>query len=103
MSVTTIIVTTVVGALIGGITNTIAIKMLFHPYEAKYLFGKRIPLTPGVVPMRRKEASKKLGNIITENLLTPDVFGEKLKSKETDKVIDLFRDKQQELMEKEIF
>lgn len=101
MSVTTIIVTTVVGALIGGITNTIAIKMLFHPYEAKYLFGKRIPLTPGVVPMRRKEASKKLGNIITEYLLTPDVFVEKLKSKESEKFIDLFIDKQIETIEKE--
>ncbi|CAM3438291.1 DUF445 family protein [Nosocomiicoccus ampullae] len=101
MSVTTIIVTTVVGALIGGITNTIAIKMLFHPYEAKYLFGKRIPLTPGVVPMRRKEASKKLGNIITEYLLTPDVFVEKLKSKESEKFIDLFIDKQIEIIEKE--
>lgn len=101
MSVTTIIVTTVVGALIGGITNTIAIKMLFHPYEAKYLFGKRIPLTPGVVPMRRKEASKKLGNIITEYLLTPEVFVEKLKSKESEKFIDLFIDKQIETIEKE--
>jgi len=101
MSVTTIIVTTVVGALIGGITNTIAIKMLFHPYEAKYLFGKRIPLTPGVVPTRRKEASKKLGNIITEYLLTPDVFVEKLKSKESEKFIDLFIDKQIETIEKE--
>ena len=54
MSVTTIIVTTVVGALIGGITNTLAIKMLFHPYEAKHLFGKRVPLTPGVVPIEKK-------------------------------------------------
>lgn len=101
MSVTTIIITTIVGALIGGITNTIAIKMLFHPYEAKYIFGKRIPLTPGVVPMRRDEASKKLGNIITGYLLTPEVFVEKLQSKESQKFMDLFIDRQIQTIEED--
>ena len=38
------------GALIGYITNWLAVKMLFRPREAKYLFGHRIPFTPGVIP-----------------------------------------------------
>lgn len=90
-----------IGALIGGLTNTIAIKMLFRPYEAKYLFGKRLPFTPGVIPLRRDEASTKLGEIITGHLLTPEVFEEKLKSPETDKLIMHFIDRQIETIETE--
>lgn len=90
-----------VGALIGGLTNTIAIKMLFRPYEAKYLFGKRLPFTPGVIPLRRDEASTKLGDIITGHLLTPDVFKEKLQSPETDRLIMHFIDRQIETIETE--
>lgn len=90
-----------IGALIGGMTNTIAIKMLFRPYEAKYLFGKRLPFTPGVIPMRREEASAKLGDIITGHLLTPEVFEEKLKSPETDQLIMHFIDRQIETIEAE--
>lgn len=90
-----------IGALIGGMTNTIAIKMLFRPYEAKFLFGKRLPFTPGVIPLRRDEASTKLGNIITGHLLTPEVFEQKLKSPETDKLIMHFIDKQIETIETE--
>mgnify|MGYP003783404665 CR=1 FL=1 len=90
-----------IGALIGGMTNTIAIKMLFKPYEAKYLFGKRLPFTPGVIPLRREEASTKLGEIITGHLLTPEVFEEKLKSPETDKLIMHFIDRQIETIETE--
>jgi Uncharacterized protein conserved in bacteria len=90
-----------IGALIGGLTNTIAIKMLFRPYEAKYLFGKRLPFTPGVIPLRRDEASTKLGEIITGHLLTPEVFEEKLKSTETDKLIMHFIDRQIETIETE--
>ena len=90
-----------IGALIGGMTNTIAIKMLFRPYEAKYLFGKRLPFTPGVIPLRRDEASTKLGDIITGHLLTPEVFEQKLKGPETDKLIMHFIDRQIETIETE--
>lgn len=90
-----------IGALIGGMTNTIAIKMLFRPYEAKYILGKRLPFTPGVIPLRRDEASTKLGDIITGHLLTPEVFEEKLKSPETDRLIMHFIDRQIETIETE--
>lgn len=90
-----------IGALIGGMTNTIAIKMLFRPYEAKYLFGRRLPFTPGVIPLRRDEASTKLGSIITGHLLTPEVFEEKLRSPQTDKLIMHFIDRQIETIETE--
>ncbi|MCG1009442.1 DUF445 family protein [Salinicoccus sp. ID82-1] len=96
-----IILMTILGALIGGLTNMLAIRMLFRPYEAKYLFGRRLPLTPGVIPRRREEASVKMGEIITKHLLTPDAFVEKLGSRETQNFIMLFIDRQIETIESE--
>ncbi|WP_342387308.1 DUF445 domain-containing protein [Salinicoccus bachuensis] len=96
-----IILMAMIGALIGGLTNMLAIRMLFRPYEAKYLFGRRLPFTPGVIPRRREEASVKMGEIVTRHLLTPDAFIEKIKSRETQNFIMLFIDRQIETIESE--
>ncbi|MBY8910187.1 DUF445 family protein [Salinicoccus roseus] len=96
-----IILMAIIGAFIGGLTNMLAIRMLFRPYETKYLFGRRLPLTPGVIPRRREEASIKMGEIVTRHLLTPDAFIEKMKSRETQNFIMLFIDRQIETIESE--
>lgn len=49
------IVQPVLGAVIGSVTNYIAIKMMFRPYTEKYIFGKKLPFTPGIIPARRKD------------------------------------------------
>ncbi|ADG82728.1 hypothetical protein Tfer_1067 [Thermincola ferriacetica] len=58
----------VISALIGWITNVLAIKMLFWPYKPV-----KIPLTnwvfQGVIPKRQKEMAKNLGEIIEGQLL----------------------------------
>ena len=43
----------ILGAIIGYVTNRIAIKMLFRPLTAKHVLGIRVPLTPGVIPRNR--------------------------------------------------
>ena len=63
-----------IGALIGGMTNHLAIKMLFWPYEAKYIGKFRMPFTPGLIPKRRDELSRQLGRTVVEHLLTPETF-----------------------------
>lgn len=68
----------IVGAIIGGITNSIAIKMLFRPYEAKYIGNWRLPFTPGLIPKRRDELAKQLGQLVINHLLTPEVIQQKL-------------------------
>ena len=50
----------VVGAIIGGITNVIAIKMLFHPFNPYYIFKMRIPFTPGLIPKEEMKLLIKL-------------------------------------------
>ncbi|MEK3980482.1 DUF445 family protein [Psychrobacillus sp. FSL K6-2836] len=67
----------VVGAAIGSVTNHFAIKMLFRPHEAKYIGSWRIPFTPGLIPKRRDELAKQLGNTVIQHLLTPDIFKKK--------------------------
>lgn len=67
----------VVGAVVGGATNYLAIKMLFRPYKPIYLGKWRLPFTPGLIPKRREEIARHLGKTVSEYLLTPDVFKEK--------------------------
>lgn len=66
-----------VGAAIGAVTNHLAIQMLFRPHEAKYIGSWRIPFTPGLIPKRRDELAKQLGNTVIQHLLTPDIFKKK--------------------------
>ena len=62
----------IVGASIGGITNSLAIKMLFRPYKAIYFLGRRVPFTPGLIPKRREELATQLGKMVVEHLLTAE-------------------------------
>lgn len=78
----------VIGAIIGGFTNFIAIKMLFHPYHEIRLFGYKLPFTPGLIPKRRNELSEKVGEMVTKHLLTPEVFKEKLVNPSTKHVLE---------------
>lgn len=68
----------VIGALIGGFTNHLAIRMLFRPHEAKYIGSWRVPFTPGLIPKRRDELAKQFGRTVTNYLLTPDTVKKKL-------------------------
>jgi uncharacterized membrane protein YheB (UPF0754 family) len=67
-----------VGALIGGVTNSLAIKMLFRPYKPIYVAGKRLPFTPGLIPKRRQELAQQLGRMVVEHLLTPEGIRRKM-------------------------
>ena len=67
----------VVGAAIGAVTNHFAIKMLFRPHDAKYIGSWRVPFTPGLIPKRRDELARQLGNTVIQHLLTPDIFKKK--------------------------
>src|SRR5699024_7624060 len=70
----------VIGALIGGLTNVIAVRMLFHPFKAYYIFNMRVPFTPGLIPKRRKEVAYKIGQVVEEHLLTESLIRTKLKA-----------------------
>ncbi|MFP7494854.1 DUF445 family protein [Terribacillus saccharophilus] len=68
----------IVGALIGGVTNYMAIKMLFKPHRAIYIGKWRIPFTPGLIPKRRSDLARSLGKTVVDHLLTPKGMQAKL-------------------------
>jgi len=59
-----------VGAFIGYMTNHIAIRMLFRPLKPWRLFGLRLLLTPGVIPAKRHELARNIGEMVGSHLLT---------------------------------
>jgi len=60
------------GAIIGYITNYIAIKMLFRPLEPKYLFGHQLPFTPGIIPRRKAQFAEALGKAVFDKFFNWD-------------------------------
>ena len=70
------------GALIGYVTNRIAIKMLFRPLNPKRLFGVRVPLTPGVIPRNRYDLARTIARMVSEQLLSPEALREQLDTPE---------------------
>lgn len=63
------------GAVIGYVTNYIAIRMLFRPLKPWKLFGLRLPLTPGIIPSKRGELARKMGEMVGDHLLTAGDVG----------------------------
>lgn len=68
-------------AVIGMVTNYLAIKMLFHPYKEKKLFGIRIPFTPGIIPRNRHRIAVSLAEMMDENVFKEDVIKEEINGK----------------------
>ena len=71
-----------VGALIGYITNYIAIRMLFRPHQAKYFMGIHIPFTPGIIPKEKSRIAGSIGKAVSENLMNREVLEKSLLSPE---------------------
>jgi uncharacterized membrane protein YheB (UPF0754 family) len=59
-------ITPFVGALIGWLTNYLAIKMLFRPRQPRVIFGL---LLQGVIPRRQRDLALKIGEVVEEELL----------------------------------
>ena len=71
-----------VGAVIGCITNDIAIRMLFRPHQAKYFMGIHIPFTPGIIPKEKSRIAVAIGKAVSENLMNREVLEKNLLSDE---------------------
>ncbi len=62
------LISSLVGAIIGYITNFIAIKMLFRPYKAKKVGGITI-IPQGVIPKEKANLAKNVANVVENHLL----------------------------------
>lgn len=61
-----------VGAVIGTVTNHLAIKMLFRPYAPVVLAGWRLPFTPGVIPSQRATIAANIAHTFETRLFSGD-------------------------------
>ena len=61
------------GAIAGGLTNTIAVWMLFHPYQPPRLFGRwRVNFLHGAVPKNQPRLAAAIGRTVGNRLLTAE-------------------------------
>ncbi len=56
----------------GFTADTLALTMLFRPYGPIYIFGRQLPLTPGLFPRGQARFARKVATTLTDKLLTPD-------------------------------
>ncbi|QQK75612.1 DUF445 family protein [Salicibibacter cibarius] len=62
--------TALLAAVIGFITNVIAVAMLFRPRKPIFIGSWQLPFTPGLIPKRHEDIANHLGRIMMEHLLT---------------------------------
>ena len=83
--ITTYLLPPLIGAVIGYFTNLIAVKMLFYPHEPVYVFGHRLPFTPGAIPKGKARLAKSAGKIVQNELFTREDISGRLLTEEVEK------------------
>ena len=78
-----------IGAVIGAVTNELAIKMLFRPYNAIYIGKIKLPLTPGVIPSQRERIAENIAETFEKHLLSGDEIHEAVVSDKSRKIIEV--------------
>ena len=81
----------IVSALIGYVTNYIAVAMLFRPHKPVRVIGLRLQ---GLVPRRQREIAQSLGSMIEHNLFSHADIQEALTTVETSEEASSFLNEQ---------
>ena len=68
----------VIGAIIGYVTNAIAIKMLFRPLYPIKIGNLQLPFTPGILPRERHKLADNIGRMVEKELLTEEIIRQRL-------------------------
>ncbi|MEG6520806.1 DUF445 domain-containing protein [Desulfotomaculum sp. 1211_IL3151] len=76
----TMLLIPVIGAFIGWVTNLIAVKAIFKPYEPIHIIGSFS--IQGVVPKRRQELARSIGEVVEKELLNVTDLINQMKSPE---------------------
>jgi uncharacterized membrane protein YheB (UPF0754 family) len=64
-----LLVLPLIGAVIGYVTNFLAVKMLFWPKEPCIVMNRLMPFTPGVFFSEKKELANSVARIIDDELI----------------------------------
>ena len=80
--------TVVFGALAGGLTNSIAIWMLFHPYESPRLGKRNLKMLQGAIPKNQARLAEAIGRTVGTRLLTPEDLSKTFSDESVRKTFD---------------
>src|SRR3972149_7654668 len=75
----------VIGAIIGWLTNFVAIKLLFRPHVPFSILGFQVQ---GVIPKRRKEIARSMAKTIEKELLSSEDLARALSGLKWEKEIE---------------
>ena len=90
----------VIGALIGWLTNWVAVKMLFHPKKPLRLV---IITVQGVFPKRQKAFAEKLGNMVANELFSVNEVTSKIREQATnEEILNLIQTRVRDALEKKL-
>ncbi len=91
-----------VGAVIGYVTNYVAIKLLFRPYKPIKI-GEITVFPQGVIPKEKDALAKKVGEVVKNYILSEEEIKKIITSKTVQNEIENFLDiKIKELLNKDI-
>lgn len=66
------LITVAFGALAGGLTNTVAVWMLFHPRRPPRFGPLRLPFLQGAIPKNQRRLAEAIGRTVGNRLLTEE-------------------------------
>jgi len=86
-----------IGAVIGYVTNYVAIKLLFRPFKPVKL-GNITVFPQGVIPREKKLLAKKVGEVVKNYILSEEEIRKILSTPEVKKEIESFLDSKIDLL-----
>lgn len=78
----TFLIPPLLGAVIGYVTNDIAIRMLFRPLKPVYIGKYKLPFTPGMIPKEQGRIARAVAHTISSDLLDESALRSALLSEE---------------------
>ena len=99
-SLITVLALALIGALIGWVTNILAIKLLFKPIEPINILGFKLQ---GLIPKRREEIAKSIGEIVeTELLYMNDILDNVLTEQNIEEVKYILKSRTKEVINEKV-
>lgn len=97
-----VLILAAIGALIGWITNYIAIKLLFRPFEPVMIPLLNIKLQ-GLIPKRKNEIAKSIGTTIQEELLSiEEIIEQFISNQDQSALIEIIKNKINRVLEERL-
>lgn len=89
----TTVILVIVGAIIGWVTNILAIKLLFRPLKPIKILGTPFQIV-GLIPKRKADIAKNIGEVVANELLSiDDILDEAIQAEDKDRIKALLKSK----------